>query len=443
MTSNIQELGPCKRRLTITIPVDDVTTAINKSYGELRKNVTIPGFRKGKTPRKVLEKRFGDHILEDVKKDLVVDGIQDSIREHQLEVVSDPDFEFADIKMDAESDMKFEVDIEIRPEFELPQIDDIEVTRTLKAVGDEEIDKVIENLRNERASWIPVEDEGAKAKDLVIGKFELKDGDEVAFERNQSHLVVGDDSKLAGVPLPDMEKLFVDVTLDQVVTCKVDIPEDHPVSDIKGRTLDASFKVEEIKRMELPEINDEFAENFGLESLSDLRNKVKEDVGNHMKDEANHKVEEDIIDAILERIPMDLPESTVNRAVERQAQEVLMQRLMAGELQADNIVAAQAELKTELLPQAEKSIRAWYVIQKLAKREKIFSTETDYNERIETMAAAKGSTPTAIREEIAKHDASEQVRTDILETKVRKWLTEQVKIVDETEGASAVSESAE
>ncbi|MFT7620588.1 MAG: trigger factor [Planctomycetota bacterium] len=437
MTSNIQELGPCKRRLSITIPADDVTSAINKSYGELRKNVTIPGFRKGKTPRRVLEKRFGDHILEDVKKDLVVDGIQESIREHELEVVSDPDFEFAAIEMDGESDMQFDVDVEIRPEFELPSIDDIEVTRVLKEVGEDEVEKVIDNLRNERASWIPVEDEGAKEKDLVIGKLELKEGEEVAFERNQSHLVVGDDTKLAGIELPDMKKLFLGVTLDQIVTCEVEIPEDHPVKDLKGKTLAASFKVEEIKRMELPELNDEFAENFGLESLADLKGKVKEDVGKHIMDEANHKAEEDIIDAILERIPMELPESTVNRAVERQAQEVLMQRMMAGELQADNIVAAQADLKKELLPQAEKSIRAWYVIQKLAKREKIFSTETDYNERVEAMAMAKGVTPTAIREEIAKHDASEQVRTDILETKVRKWLTEQVKIVDETDGSSA------
>ncbi len=443
MSSRIEELGPCKRRLSITVSAEDVGTAINKSYGELRKNVTIPGFRKGKTPRRVLEKRFGDHILEDVKKDLVIDGIQDALREHELEVVSDPSFEFADIQMAPEADMEFDVEVEIRPDFELPEIKDIEVVRVAKSATTEDVDRVLENLRNERASWVPVEDEGAKEKDLVIGKLELTEDDEVIFERNQSHLVVGDDSKLAEIPLPDMEKLFLDAKLDQVIACDVEVPAEHPVKNIQGKTLKCTFKVEEIKRMELPEINDEFAENFGLESLSELREKITNDVSEHMSQEADQKVEEDVLDAILERVPMALPESTVNGAVERQAQEVLMQRLMAGELQAENITQAQAELKKELLPQAERSIRAWYIIQKFAKREKIFSTENDYNDRIESMAMAKGVTPTAIREEISKHNASDQVRTDILETKVRKWLTEQVKIVDESNGDSASSETAE
>ncbi len=341
MVSRIEELGPCKRRLSITVSADDVRSAINKSYGELRKNVTIPGFRKGKTPRSVLEKRFGDHILEDVKKDLVIDGIQDGIREHELEVVSDPDFNFGDIKMAAEEGMEFDVEVEIRPEFELPEIKDIEVTRVLQEVTDGSVERVVENLRNERASWVPVEDSGAKEKDLVIGKFELIEGEDVVFERNQSHLVVGDDSKLAGVPIPKIEELFTDVNLDQEVTCEVTVPDDHPVKDIAGKTLTSKFDVQEIKRMELPELNDEFAESFGLKSLAELQDKVRSDVANHMLEEANQKVEEDVLDAILERVPMALPESTVTRAVERQAQEVLMQRLMAGELDTENIVEAQ------------------------------------------------------------------------------------------------------
>ncbi len=436
MESRVEEIGPCRRKLTVTVPVEEIKAAVEKSYAELRRNVTLPGFRRGKAPRGVLERRFGDHVRDDVKRDLIVGGLEDGIREHGLEVVSDPDFGDAAVELDVEKTFEFSVELDVKPDFELPSMDGIKVSRNIEPVTDERIGEVLERLRNENASWVPVEDEGAASGDLVIGAVKFLDGEEEAFNRDQAHLHVGEDRKLAGAELIDGSDIFIGKKPDDLVEGKVGIPDDHPLSALRGKTLDLRFEVQELKRMELPEIDDDLASQYGMDDLQAMKAKIREDLEENAKAEAQHGVEEKILDALLERVEIAVPETTLNRTLDAQSRDVLIRRVMSGQMGTEDMGAAMTGLRDELRPEAEHSIRAWYLMQKIAKREKIFATESDVQRRIEEMAAARNTTPTKIREELAEKDGLDQVRTSVLEQKVRNWLTEQVEIVEDSGGSA-------
>ncbi|MCB9831411.1 MAG: trigger factor [Planctomycetes bacterium] len=436
MQSRIEEIGPCRRKLTVTVSADQIKNAIEKSYGELRRNITLPGFRRGKAPRSVLERRFGDHVMDDVKRDLIVEGIEETIREHKLEVVSDPDFGDRPVELEPGTDFEFTVEVDVKPDFEIPSFEGIKVTRSVEAVTEARIDEVMERLRQENASWIPVEDGGAQNGDLVIGGLRFMDGDNEAFKREQAHLRVGDDEKIAGAPISGGSACFVGKASGEQVEAEVTIPGDHPISALRGKTLAMHFDLQEVKRMELPEIDDDFAGGYGLDDLAALRGKIREDLEENARLEAQHGTEEKVLDALLQRVEIPVPDTTLNRTLDAQARDQLIRRVMSGQMGTEDMGAAMAALREELRGEAEHSIRAWYLMQKIAKREKIFATEDDVQRRIEEMAMSRGTTPTKVREELAEKDALDQVRTAVLEQKVRIWLTEQVEIVEDSVGSA-------
>ena len=443
METLVEELGPCKRKISITIPQEEVKTAIDKSYGELRQNISLPGFRKGKTPRRVLEKRFGDQVASDVKRDLIVDGISTGIESHDLEVVSDPNFNFDAINFAVDSDLTFDVEVEVRPDFELPNFDDIEVTKTVETVTASEVEGIIEKLRRDQTMMVPMEDGNSQHDDLVIGSVEFSDGDEVVANYHQIALTAGVTEEICDIEVENTDTLLVDLGIDAEINIEVEVPDDHDVEDLQGRKLTLKFIVEEIKRKELPTLDDEFAEGMGQESVAALKARIESDLQEHKDNGASNEAADNIIDKILGLVDIPLPESSVQKTVEAQSRQVLMQRVMAGQSLAADSTQLQAEIKTEILPMAERSIRAWYVMQKIAKREKIFVTETDFNTRVEELAAARHTTPTAIRKEIVDQNATDEIRMEILEEKVRKWLLENIKIVENSSNSVSDSEAAE
>lgn len=443
METRVEDVGPCRKKLSITVTAEAVAEAIEKSYSDLRSTVAIPGFRKGRAPRGVLEKRYGAHVIADVKQDLVIQGIQEAVDENELQVVGDPKLDGEKLEFEPGAEFSFSAEVEVRPDIELPDYRGIEVERKVKATTDEEVDGVLDQIRGQKAEWLPVEDGGAAEKDLVIGKLVLRDGDEQVFEREDAHMVVGDDDGILQIPVADLSARFEGATLEQTIEIDgIEVPDSHPVSDLKGRTVSLTFEVAEIKRMELPELDDELAGSFDFDGIDEMRERVRSDLDARHGEAADRQVEEAVIDAILAKTDFPLPETVVEEAIGREIQNRLMQAMMSGQLGKDDIGAAATEMREELRPDVERSIRGWYVLEKIAKKEKVFSTESDFIERIQQMAISSGKTPTQVLEEIEKNEARDQVRTDILEQKVRKWLTDNAKISEVTDDGAERSDEA-
>ncbi|MCA9320634.1 MAG: hypothetical protein KDB53_07865, partial [Planctomycetes bacterium] len=196
----------------------------------------------------------------------------------------------------------------------------------------------------------------------------------------------------------------------------------------------ARFVVAEVKRMELPEIDDDLALAYDFDDLGTLEARIREDVNARHEQSADLEVEEEILDGLLGRCEIPLPEDGLEKAIEGSLREAIIERIYSGSFDANeqSIEQLREELAGETRTRVERSMRLWYLIEKIAKAEKIFATENDYEARIVAMARARNTTPTKIREQIAEKEAENDIRASILESKVRKWLTDKAEIAEES-----------
>lgn len=434
MTSNVVDIGPCSKKVSVSIEATAVQAEVDRNYNELRNTITLPGFRRGKAPRSLLEKRFASHVIEDVKRDVVVKGIDAAVKEHKLEIVAYPDVEFEKITLELGKGLDFDFAVEVKPDFTLPSLAGLEAKRPATVVTDADIDQVVNRICERMSDLRPVEGEGAVEKDYVFGALTVTSGDKTEVERDETHATAGIDADIDGFPLDDKSRLL-GVKAGAVVAWSTTVPADHKIAALRQKPVDVSFVVSEVKRVHKAAVEDIIG-HYDCDTPEALRERIKGQLLNEKKQAAEVVVEEKLIDLVLERCPFPVPQTvvqkTVNAHVEERLKEAYMTALYAGEKLADEKFHEMAgAMRTEELPKAERSIRAWYLIERIAKKEKIFATEGDLEQKIEEMAVAEGKTPTQIREILVKEDSLDGLRMRILEQKVRNFLKAEARIVDE------------
>jgi trigger factor len=173
-TVTIEEAGPCKKKVSVEIPEEAIKMATDEQYKTLRKEALLPGFRKGRAPRRLLEKRFGKDTTEQVKLTLLGEASESALKDNELDTLGEPDIDFEKIEMPAEGPLKFDFEVEVRPEFELPELEGISVTKTTLEVTDEQIDREIERLQRWSGVWTPRKDGAVEPEDQIIADALIK-----------------------------------------------------------------------------------------------------------------------------------------------------------------------------------------------------------------------------------------------------------------------------
>ncbi len=450
MPTTVEELGPCKRRLSIEIPAEKVKKAFDDAYRELGRQVRIPGFRPGHAPRRILVKRYGDDVIKDVRDRLVQQAIGEGLEEHDIDAVGHPHFDGDLPELDENGPYAFELTLEVKPQITLPPLDEIEVVREVRSVGDDDIQEVVENLRKEHAEWLPVEDEDeARKDDIVIGKLTLLDDDgEEVYSTDTAHAHVGFDDDLVGLPMEGLKDALPGKKIGDALDFRTQVPEDYPVSDLRGRELAARFTINEVKRMALPS-EEELAVNLGEDDVEAFRARLETLLQQRMEDEANHVLKEAIVDQLIERTDFSLPEHVLSSSTESASRQMMIQKIYAGEVaQGDDLKSIQAGLTEEAAKRAERSLRAWYILEQIAKENEIEVTPSEINAKINAMARASQRKPKEVVEEIRKDNRWGEIQAEIIEEKALDWLVEHVRVKDdggevdkENEGSTTGTES--
>ena len=433
MPTTVEELGPCKRRLSIEIPAEKVKKAFDDAYRELGRQVRIPGFRPGHAPRRILVKRYGEDVVKDVRDRLVQQAIGEGLEEHDIDAVGHPHFEGDLPELDENAPYAFELTLEVKPEIQLPCVEEIEVTREIKQVGDDDIQEVIENLRKEHAEWLPVEDEEAACKDdIVIGKLALLDDDgEEVYSTDTAHAHVGFDDDLVGLPMEGLKDSLPGKKIGDTLEFRTHVPEDYPVSDLRDRDLAARFTINEVKRMVLPS-EEELAVNMGEDDVESFRGRLRELLEQRMAEESNRVLKESIVDQLIEKTDFQLPEHVLASSTEAASRQMMVQKIYAGEIaQGDDLKEIQAGLTEEAAKRAERGLRAWYILEQIAKENEIEVTPSEMNAKINAMARASQRKPKEVVEEIRKDNRWGEIQAEIIEEKALDWLVEHVRVKDE------------
>lgn len=362
-----------------------------------RNKIQLPGFRKGKAPRTMVEKMFGPEIFfEDAANQLIRENYGEAAEESGVDIVSRPEIDI--VQMEKGKPFIFTAEVAVRPEVELGKYKGVTVTKIDVSVSDEEIDKAIEEERNQNARIVTVEDRPAQNGDTVIIDFEgFVDGEAFEGGKGEGHsLELGSHS-------------FIDTFEDQLVgksageetEVHVTFPEEYHAEELAGKPAVFQVKIQEIKTKELPELDDEFAQDVSeFDTLAEYRESVQKKIAEQKEADAKRTKEEEAIKKIVDKSNMEIPDAMLATQIETMIEE-FAQRISGQGLSFEQYLQfsgmTMEKLKEQVKPDALSRIQNGLVLEQIAKEENIEVTEEELDAEIEKMAASYQVTPDQIK----------------------------------------------
>jgi trigger factor len=394
-----------ERLLQVEVPAAEVQRAQESAARRYASSVRLPGFRPGKAPPAMILKRFGEAIRQEAVESLVQEAYKHVVADGNLKLASQPHIH--DLKFVEGQPLTFELHIEIRPEIELPRTHGFRVTRTERHVNDDQVAEQIEALREQRASWVPVEDKPLE-KDLVTVVLSTAEASGEMPEGKEYRLVLG-----AGQAIPGIEELIMSARPGETIDRPVKWPDDFPDETQRAATKLVRVTLRDVKRKSLPELDDSFAREVGdFPSVDALRTAVREDLAREAARETDAEARQKLVDEIIGANPFEVPPSWVSQLVNAYGE---VYQVPEGERE---------KFASQFRPMAERQVRRDLVIDTLAEREGLAATESEIDDRVSELASKRGTDPGQLYASLQKGGRLKELERCITEDKVFKWLFE-------------------
>lgn len=423
MSLQVEKLEGNMAKLTIEVSAEDFEAAVEKAYQKSKNKINIPGFRKGKAPRKMIEQMYGKEIFfEDAANYAIPSAYAKAVDECTEEIVSQPKIDIE--QAEAGKPFIFTAEVALKPEVTLGIYKGVEVEKSDASVTDEEIDAAIERERENNARTVSVDDRAVQDGDMTVLDFEgFVDG--VAFEGGKGEnypLTIGSNTFI-----PGFEEQLIGAEIDKEVEVNVTFPEDYQAAELAGEPAVFKCTIKEIKEKQLPELDDEFAgEVSEFETLAEYREDVKKNLEEKKAEEAKNEKEDKVVDAIIADAKMDIPEAMLETQQRKMAddfaQRIRMQGISIDQYFQFTGLTREAFLE-QLKPQAEKRIQSRLVLEAVAKAENIVATDEEYDEEIKKMADAYQMDLAEINDMIGAFE-QKSIREDICIRKAADFVVE-------------------
>ncbi len=426
MSVQVENLEKNMAKLTIEVSADKVEKAIQAAYLKEKSKISLPGFRKGKVPRQMIEKMYGAAIFyEDAANRLIQENYGPAVEESGVDVVSRPTIDITQIEKG--QPFIFTAEVAVKPEVKLGKYMGVTVTKLDTSVSDEEVDAAVEEERNHNARTVTVQDRAIQDGDTAVIDFEgFVDG--VAFEggKAENHsLVIGSHSFI-----DTFEEQLIGKNTGDETEVNVTFPEEYQAEELAGKPALFKVKIHEIKVKELPELDDEFAQDVSeFDTLAEYREDVRKKLGETKEEEARRTKEDEAIKKIVDKSSMEIPEAMIETQVEVMVEE-FAQRISQQGLSFEQYMQfsgmTMAKMKEQVKPEALSRIQSSLVLEEIAKAEDIQVSDEDVAAEIEKMAKAYGMEAEKVSEFLG--DAQkESMKKDISVQKAVKLVMENVK----------------
>lgn len=424
MGTTIEDISATKKRLNIEIPTDVIEKEFRRSLEDVKQRARIPGFRAGKAPDSMIEKKFGNDIKSDILDRLVPDYYTKAMKEASLVPVSMPKFE-SSLEIRKNEPLAIALTVEVRPEVGELNYVGMKVEDMPVVIEEKEVDDTLASLRESRVMYEPV-DRDVKDDDLIIidyVKFDPSGEKEIASAKDQV-MNLGRNLTPQGILDAVLGKKKGDV-----IDIELPVVEGEKLKDDPGKGDKLKVTIKEVKEKRLPALDDELAKDFGYDDLPALREKVKENLEKNKKDHAARQQKAKLLDSLLVSREFDVPDSLMERELET---------LMLNEMQSQNQPGQEAAsagqdpvlLKEQLRPKAVRNVRAAMILDTIADREKITVSEDELKARVVTLARHMSATPEAIMNYYLTRDGSlDGLKGAIRDEKVLDFIHAKAEIV--------------
>src|SRR6266568_5428905 len=397
---------PGEASLAVTVPADSVREAEERATKAWQARVRLPGFRKGKAPVAVVRKRFAEDIRQAAFEELVRESWRAALAQEQIKPIADPHIH--NLKWQEGAPVTFEFHVDLKPELKLQRLGGFRLTRTVPAVSAAQVDAQLHGMREQRAPWTPVAGEKPKLKDLVDVTIATRENGE-AKDPQPYQFVLGE-----GRAIPEVEERIMNLTPGESVDATVRFPDDFAEEAKRGQTRDIQLTLREVKRQELPVLDDAFAREMGdFESLDALRAAVTADLGKEAEREADAKVRAELLEQIVQANNVVAPRALVERVLGMYAQ--------AYEIPEERWEQFAKEFRTV----AESQVRRDLVLDNVVESENLRATEAELDARIQQLAERRNMPAAQLYASLEKAKRLRDVARSITEEKVFTYLLSQ------------------
>ena len=426
MSVQVENLEHNMAKLTIEVSAEELEKALDSAYNKQKKSISIPGFRKGKVPRAMIEKMYGAGVFyEDAANELMQKSYPEAIDESGVDIVSRPSVEV--VQIEKGKPFIYTAEVAVKPEVELGKYKGVTVTKIDTSVSDDEVAEALEQERNKNARDVSVTDRAIQEGDTAVIDFEgFVDG--VAFEggKGENH------------PLEIGSHSFIDTFEDQLVgknagdevEVNVTFPEQYQAAELAGKPAMFKVKINEVKAKELPELDDEFAQDVSeFDTLAEYKEDLKKQLVEKKEVEAKKTKEDEAIQKIIDKSKMDIPEAMIETQCESMVEE-FAQRIAQSGLSMEQYLQFSGmtvdQLKEQVRPEATTRIQSSLVLEQIAKEENIEISDEEVDAKVEKMAAAYGMEADKLKEYMGEAE-KKSMKSDLAITKAVELIMENVK----------------
>ncbi|MBF0497265.1 MAG: trigger factor [Deltaproteobacteria bacterium] len=427
MKVSVQDIDGVKKKIMVSIPVEEVDNGFNSAYRELSKTARLKGFRPGKAPKSVLERYFGKQMAENVSGTIVKETLAQALEETGLDIVSEPNVDIAPII--PKQEFTYSMTVEVKPEIQITEYRDLELSKEASPVTDEALDKRIEQIRESHAQLKPI----SETRALQTGDFATVDFQGYDQGKPMESLKTdGADFEIGGTrSLPEFSNNLSGMSKGETREFDVTYPPDINQKEIAGKTIHFNVTLQEIKEKVLPKLDDDFVKDLGgdLENLEQFKASVREEMELIEKERSDTGLREAAINLLIQNSTLKMPEAMVSSEMARLIQNFTENLNRQGVKLPDSAVHHE-QLAKEFQPRAERNVQASLILEKIATLESIEVTEEDLTAYYGKLADQVKQDVSVIRDLYRKDGDEDSLRNQLLTEKALNFVIEHARITE-------------
>lgn len=428
LTVEIENIGPCRKHVAVTVPQSDIEMLRDSSLDEFSGQAEVPGFRIGRVPRSLLQKRFKTELSDQIKQKVLLQSLEQMSDENDIDPINQPQIDVDSLDIPETGDFRYEFDVEVRPEFDLPDYKAFEIDRPSGELTDDEL-KAFKDQFIESYSTPSKVDRPAKAGDTVVCDIQFKHKGKSIRENTATSLRLRPTLRFQDAVIEGFDKLMSGVSAGETKSSEVTISLQTSIVEMRGEKVTAEFKVKEVRAHVPPALDKEFLEQFNCDSVEDLDEQIKTTLERQMEFQQRQATREQVMAKITASADWDLPESLVEQQTENALRREVLEMSQAG-FTREHIAARENEIRQNAIENTRKALKEHFVLDRIATQENIECEPADIDQELLMMSFQSGEPLRRLRARMVKSGMIDNMEAQLRERKAVDYILEHATFND-------------
>jgi trigger factor len=413
-TVEMQDVGPCKKHVKVTVDRSSIDALMDKKFSELVVDTPVAGFRPGKAPRKIIERRFRKDVAEEVRTEVLLRSLGQLEDDNKIAVLAPPNLDPGKIEIPQQGPLIYEFDVEVRPEFDLPSYKGLKLRRPVRTFTDADVVEEERRILAPYGSLVPKPEGKAEIGDYLVVDMTARDGDRVLSSHKEITIRVDPQLALKDGVSENFGDVVKGANVGETRTVEIKLTDAAADEPLRGKKVQAGLDIKEVKKLRLPELTHAFLHEFGVHSPEQLRERIRVLLERRLEYQQRQSAREQVLQQLASAINWELPQDILQRQARKALNRRVMEMQNAG-MNDDEIRGRLRLLQQDVLRSTASSLQEHFVLQKIAEVENIDIDEDDLEDEIERLAAQGNESPRRVRARLEKEDLMDVLATEVIE----------------------------